>query len=128
MFATYSLNIRRLLTQSIRRRPNLHVKSEHRRIIAEYSLAVRENCSLQCIFFRRGQCIFFRKGHYQISSIKQCPPGAKNIKKIFLSEITRPRCLGIMFVAASCEPLPKLFKLYLWLPKMARPRMPHFIC
>ena len=29
MLATYSLNIRRLLTQSIRRRPNLHVKSEH---------------------------------------------------------------------------------------------------
>ena len=29
MFATYSLNIRRLLTQSIRGRPNLHVKSEH---------------------------------------------------------------------------------------------------
>ena len=29
MFATYSLNIRRLLTQSIRRRANLHVKSEH---------------------------------------------------------------------------------------------------
>ena len=54
MFATYSLNIRRLLTQSIRRRPNLHVKSEHRRIIAEYSLAVRKNCSRQCIFFRKG--------------------------------------------------------------------------
>ena len=33
MFATYSLNIRRLLTQSIRRRPNLHVKSEHLAII-----------------------------------------------------------------------------------------------
>ena len=29
MFATYSLNIRRLLTQSICSRPNLHVKSEH---------------------------------------------------------------------------------------------------
>ena len=69
MFATYSLNIRRLLTQSIRRRPNLHVKSEHLtniprilvshiryvyRTIAEYSLAVRENCSLQYIFFRKG--------------------------------------------------------------------------
>ena len=49
MFATYSLNIRRLLTQSIRRRPNLHVKSEHHRIIAEYSLAVR------------GSAFFFRK-------------------------------------------------------------------
>ena len=43
-------HIRSLLTQSIRRRPNLHVKSEHHRIIAEYSLAVRKNCSLQCIF------------------------------------------------------------------------------
>ena len=50
MFATYSLTIRRLFTQSIRRRPNLHVKSEHRRIITEYSLAVRKNCSGQCIF------------------------------------------------------------------------------
>ena len=29
MFAKYSLNIHRLLTQSIRRRANLHVKSEH---------------------------------------------------------------------------------------------------
>ena len=29
MFATYWLNIRGLLTQSIRSRPNLHVKSEH---------------------------------------------------------------------------------------------------
>ena len=54
MFATYSQNIHRLLTQSIRRRPNLHVKSEHRRIIPEYSLAVRENCSRQCISFRKG--------------------------------------------------------------------------
>ena len=54
MFATYSLNIRRLFTQSIRRRPNLHMKSEHRRIIAEYWLAVCENCSRQCIFFRKG--------------------------------------------------------------------------
>ena len=54
MFPTYSLNIRRLLTQSMRCRPNLHVKTEHRRIIAEYSLAVRENCSWQCIFFRKG--------------------------------------------------------------------------
>ena len=54
MFATYSLNIRRLLSQSIRRRPNLHLKSEHLRIIAENSLAVRENCSRQCIFFRQG--------------------------------------------------------------------------
>ena len=50
MFATYSLNIRRLLTQSIRRRPNLHVKSEHHKIIAEYLLAVHENCLRQCIF------------------------------------------------------------------------------
>ena len=54
MFATYSLNIRRLLTLSIRCRPNLHVKNEHRRIIAEYSLAVRENCSWHCIFFCKG--------------------------------------------------------------------------
>ena len=54
MFATYWLNIRRLLTQSIRRRPNLHVKNEHRRIIAEYSLAVRENSLRQRIFFHEG--------------------------------------------------------------------------
>ena len=54
MFATYSLNIRRLLTQSIRHRPNLNVKNEHGRIIAEYSLAFRENCSRQRIFFPKG--------------------------------------------------------------------------
>ena len=51
MFATYSLNIRRLLTQSICRRPNLHVKSEHRRIIAEYSLAVRKKIVRGSAFF-----------------------------------------------------------------------------
>ena len=55
MFATYSLNIRRLLTQSIRRRPNLHVKSEHRRIIAEYLLAVPKKIV-------RGSAFFFHKG------------------------------------------------------------------
>ena len=61
MFTTYLLNIRRLLTQSTHRRPNLHVKSEHRRIIAEYLLAVRKNCSQQCIFFRKGRVtkVFF---------------------------------------------------------------------
>ena len=74
MFATYSLNIRRLLTQSIRGRPNLHVKSEHLaniprilashikyvyRTIAEYSLAVRESCLRQCIFSRMGNPNFW---------------------------------------------------------------------
>ena len=55
MFATYLLNIRRLLTQSIRHRPNLQVKSEHHRIMAEYSLSVREKFSQKCIFFRKGR-------------------------------------------------------------------------
>ena len=73
MFATYSLNIRRLLTQSIRGRPNLHVKSEHLaniprilvsllryvyQTIAEYSLAVRKNCSGSAFFSVRG--VFFQ--------------------------------------------------------------------
>ena len=70
MFATYSLNIRRLLIQIIRGRPNLNVKSEHlaniprilvshirlclpnnRRVFASCS---RKNRSRQCIFFRKG--------------------------------------------------------------------------
>ena len=68
MFATYSLNIHRLLTQSIRRRPNLHVKNEHRRIIAEFLLAVCENCSRQCIFFRKGKKKFLgRAGCLQMA-------------------------------------------------------------
>ena len=31
----------------------------------------------------------------------------------------------IMFVSSSCETLPRLFKLCLWWPKMAPPRMSH---
>ena len=67
MFATYSLNIHRLLTQNIRRRPNMHVNISRTfreywsaiygyvyGIIAEYLLAIRENSSQQCIFFRKG--------------------------------------------------------------------------
>ena len=46
----------------------------------------------------------------------------KNIKKIFLAQ-----SLDIMFVASSCEPLPSLFKLCLWRPKMAPPRMSHVL-
>ena len=65
MSATYSLNIRRLLTQSIRRRPNLHVKSERCRIIAEYLLAVCENCSRQCIFS-------VRKGPLRVALFVYC--------------------------------------------------------
>ena len=66
MFAIYSLNIHRLLTQSIRSKPNLHVKSEHLaniprilvsllryvyRTIAEYSLAVQKKIVRGSAFF-----------------------------------------------------------------------------
>ena len=86
MFATYSLNICRLLTQSIRRRPNLHVKSEHLvniprilvsllryvyRTIAEYSLAVRKNCSRQCIFFLKGPSHWSGQGHRSQCLLKE---------------------------------------------------------
>ena len=63
MFATYSLNIHRLLTQNIHRRPNMHVNISRTfreywsaiygyvyGIIAEYLLAICENSSQQCIF------------------------------------------------------------------------------
>ena len=66
MFATYLLNIRRLLTLSIRRRPNLYVKSEHRRIIAKYSLAVREN------YLRTGNLCFSRGVPGPLPPLDQC--------------------------------------------------------
>ena len=81
-----SPHIRRLLTQSIRCRPNLHVKSEHRRIITEYSPAVRENCSRQCIFFS--------KGNYA--------------QKIQDAQVTKS--LGTRYVASGMWGLPSLFK------------------
>ena len=43
------------------------------------------------------------------------------------SEIKDHEGLDIMFVASSCEPLPSLFKLCLWQPKMASPRMSHVL-
>ena len=64
MFATYSLNIRRLLTQSIRRRPNLQLANIPQILVSHIRLcllnnrrvllAVPENCSRQSIFFRKG--------------------------------------------------------------------------
>ena len=69
MFATYLLNIRRLLTKSTRRRPNLHVKSEHLANIPQILVSHIRLClpSNRRVFASCSQKLFaavhfFRKG------------------------------------------------------------------
>ena len=88
-----SPHICRLLTQSIRRRPNLNVKSEHRRIIAEYLLAIRENSLRQCIFFRKGYLKATTPSNiisgFKKTGIYPCSNEAFNKEKLFPSECFR---------------------------------------